>query len=124
VTVSLLDASNVAVTSVVANPDGTFNLTAVAGNYKVVAMASGFLGHQGSVSITAGNTIDFPSISLLAGDVDGNNVIDQLDALTIGMSYTASTPAAADLNNDGVIDFLDLELLAENYRMAGPSTWE
>jgi hypothetical protein len=124
VTVSLLDASNVAVTSVVANPDGTFNLTTVAGNYTVVAMASGFLGHQGSVSITAGNTIDFPSISLLAGDVDGNNVIDQLDALTIGMSYTASTPAAADLNNDGVIDFLDLELLAENYRMAGPSTWE
>ena len=38
------------------------------------------------------------------------------------MSYTSSTPEAADLNNDGVIDFLDLELLAENYRQTGPTT--
>jgi hypothetical protein len=76
------------------------------------------------VVITAGNTTVRLAINLLAGDIDGNNVIDQLDALTIGMSYTSSSPAAADLNNDGVIDFLDLELLAENYRKTGPSVWE
>jgi hypothetical protein len=75
------------------------------------------------VTITAGNTIILPPSHLLAGDVDGNNVIDQFDALTIGMSYKSSAPAAADLNNDGVIDFLDLELLAENYRKTGPSAW-
>ena len=68
--------------------------------------------------------IVLPATSLLAGDVDGNNVIDQFDALTIGMSYTSSLPAAADLNNGGTIDFLDLELLAENYHMTGPSTWD
>jgi len=49
-------------------------------------------------------------------------VIDQFDALTIGMSYNSSTPEAADLNNDAVINFLDLELLAENYRQTGPTT--
>lgn len=124
VTVSLLDANSVVVSSVVANPDGTFSLTALAGNYTVVATASGFLSHQGSAILTAGNTTSRPTISLLAGDIDGNNVIDQFDALTIGMGYTTSTPAAADLNNDGTIDFLDLELLAENYRKTGPSVWE
>lgn len=124
VTVSLFDANNVTIASVPVNPDGTFSLTALAGNYSVVATASGFLSHQGSVTMTAGNNIVLPTINLLAGDVDGNNVIDQFDALTIGMSYTTSSPAAADLNNDGVIDFLDLELLAENYRMTGPSIWE
>ena len=125
VTVSLFDANNVMVTSAPANIDGTFSLTALAGEYTVVATASGFLSHQGSVIITgSGNTTILPTINLLAGDVDGNNVIDQFDALTIGMSYTTSTPAAADLNNDGVIDFLDLELLAENYRMTGPLVWE
>ena len=124
VTVSLLDANNAEVSSIVANPDGTFSLTALAGNYTLHATASGFLPHQGSVTLTAGNTIEKTAIDLLAGDVDGNNVIDQFDALTIGMGYTSSTPASADLNNDGAIDFLDLELLAENYRMTGPSAWE
>jgi hypothetical protein len=65
-----------------------------------------------------------PTTSLLAGDVDSNNVIDQFDALTIGMSYNTATPAAADLNNDGTINVLDLELLAENYRETGPVVWQ
>jgi dockerin type I repeat protein len=65
-----------------------------------------------------------PTISLLAGDIDGNNVIDQFDAMTIGMSYNTAVPAAADLNNDGVINVLDLELLALNYRETGPVAWQ
>ena len=123
VTISMFDANNVVIASVVANPDGTFSLTALAGNYTVVAMSSGFLSHQGPAIITAGNTTGKPTISLLAGDIDGNNIIDQFDALTIGMSYNTVTPSAADLNNDGTINFLDLELLAENYRKTGPSAW-
>ena len=88
------------------------------------AAAEGYLKAQGSVTLTAGNTGTMPTISLLAGDIDGNNVIDQLDALTIGMNYNASSPAAADLNNDGVINVLDLELLARNYRATGPVVWQ
>ena len=121
VTVHLLDANEVEITSVIANPDGTFLMTPLPGDYILVATASGFLSYEGSVSITAGNPTIFPAASLLAGDVDGNNVIDQFDALTIGMSYTASAPEAADLNNDAVINFLDLELLAANYRQTGPT---
>jgi Dockerin type I domain len=65
-----------------------------------------------------------PDVTLLAGDIDGNNVIDQLDALTIGMNYNTATPAAADMNNDGNINVLDLELLAANYRDTGPIVWQ
>ena len=122
VTVHLLDANQIEITSLIANLDGTFTMTPLPGEYGLVATASGFLSYQGSATITAGNQTVFPAWSLLAGDVDSNNVIDQFDALTIGMSYTLSTPEAADLNNDGVIDFLDLELLAENYRQTGPTT--
>jgi hypothetical protein len=124
VTISLLDTNNVIITAVVANPDGTFNLTTLAGNYTLVATASGFLSRQGSVTITAGNSIALPVSRLMAGDVDGNNVIDRFDAMTLGMSYTYSTPASADLNNDGIINFLDLELLAGNYGKVGPLNWE
>jgi hypothetical protein len=124
VTVSLFDAGNALVTSVTANPDGTFSLAAPAGTFTVVAIASGFLSAQGSAVLTPGGTTTKPVITLLAGDIDGNQVIDQFDALTIGMSYNTATPASADLNNDGNINVLDLELLARNYRATGPVVWE
>jgi len=51
-------------------------------------------------------------------------VIDQFDALTIGMSYNSATPSEADLNNDGIINVLDLERLAGNYRKSAPQPWD
>jgi hypothetical protein len=125
VTISLYDLDNTLVTSVPANLDGTFNLIDMpSGTYNVLATASGFLNAQGSVSITGGNITTLPVVSLPAGDIDNNNVIDQFDALTVGMSYNTAVPAAADLNNDGIINVLDLELLARNYRKTGPVVWE
>lgn len=124
VTVSLFESGNTLVTSVTANPDGTFSLTAPAGSYTVTASAAGHLDAQGSAVLSPGNITTKPTISLLAGDIDDNNVIDQFDALTIGINYNAANPAAADLNNDGIINVLDLELLALNYRETGPTVWE
>jgi len=124
VAVGLYDGDGVLVTSVVANEDGTFSLTAPAGTYTIFAASSGFLGAQGSVTLVAGTTTTQPTITLLAGDIDNNNVIDQFDAITIGINYNASAPTSADLNNDGIINVLDLELLAQNYRETGPLTWE
>jgi len=124
VTVSLYSAGDVLVTSVTANSDGTFSLTAPAGTYTIAATASGFLSAEGSATILGGSTTTKPDITLLGGDIDGNDVIDQFDALTIGMNYNGTTPPSADLNNDGVINVLDLELLASNYRKTGPTVWE
>jgi len=125
VTINLYDEGDTLVASVSANVDGTFTFTVPPGTYKVVASASGFLSAQeDSVTITGGNTTTLPTIDLLAGDIDNNNVIDQLDALTLGMNYNTATPAAADLNNDGIINVLDLELLAQSYRDTGPTVWQ
>jgi hypothetical protein len=124
VTVGLYDATNSLVTSVTANVDGTFSLTAPAGTYTVRATSDGFLSTEGATTLTGGSTTTMPTISLSAGDIDNNGVIDQFDAMTIGMNYNGSTPAAADLNNDAVINVLDLELLASNYRDTGPTVWE
>ena len=124
VLVGLFDVNDVLVMTVNTNPDGTFSLTAPAGTYTVAAVADGYLSAQGSVILTPGAASTKPVISLLAGDIDGDDVIDQFDAMTIGMSYNMATPTAADLNNDGVINVLDLELLARNYRATGPTAWE
>jgi hypothetical protein len=89
----------------------------------VVAFANGYLSAQGIFSVDGGTTA-LPAITLPAGDIDGNNVIDNFDAMTIGMSYNTATPPNADLNNDGLINVLDLELLARNYRRVGPMLWQ
>ncbi len=123
VAVALYDGSNALVASANANNDGTFSLSAPAGTYTIRATASGYLSAEGPVTLTSGNNVTKPTVTLLAGDIDGDNVIDQFDAMTIGMSYNTSTPAAADLNNDNVINVLDLELLAQNYRETGPIVW-
>ncbi len=89
-----------------------------------MASAEGFLSAQGSVTAVNGSVISMPSVSLIAGDIDNNGVINQLDVLTIRMNYDTVIPAAADLNNDGVINVLDLGILAENYGKSGALLWK
>ncbi len=120
VTVTLTDSNGSIAGSVTANVDGSFSHAVPAGIYTAVASAPGHLRAQGSVTITNGNTTTLQLIKLPAGDIDGNDVIDQFDALTIGINYNGTTPDAADLNNDGTINVLELEILAPNYRRSGP----
>jgi hypothetical protein len=123
VTIRLYNLDSTLAATIPANPDGTFSLNFSAGSYTVVASAEGFLNAQGSVTLTNGTTTTKPTINLIPGDVDGNSVINQLDALTIGMNYNLTTPTAADLNNDGVINVLDLQLLAAHYGQSGALAW-
>ena len=124
VTISLYNADNSLATSITANADGTFSLSAPAGTYSLVATASGFLSAQASITLISGTTITKSVITLPAGDIDNNNLINQFDVLTIGMGYNTTSPSAADLNNDGIINVLDLELLAENYLKSGAMIWQ
>jgi len=124
VTVRLYDPDENFVAAVNANPDGTFRFDVAAGTYTIVATANGFLRIQGSITLAEGEVRAMPVITLLAGDIDDNNEIDQFDAMTIGFNYNTTEPPGADLNNDGIINVLDLELLAKNYRKTGPVVWE
>jgi len=124
VTISVFDANINLIASVPATANGSFAVTLSGGTYTVIASASGYLNTQGSFTVPGNFNLTLPTISLLAGDIDNNNVIDQYDAMTIGMSYNTNVPSAADLNNDGIINVLDLEVLAQNYRMTGPVLWQ
>lgn len=124
ITVSLLNADSSLAATTTTNSDGTFTLTAEPGSYLVIASAEGYLNSQGTVTLTTGVNTTLPSITLPAGDIDNNDVIDQYDALTLGMNYNVIATASADLNNDGLTNILDLELLADNYRKAGALAWQ
>ena len=124
VTIQLFDLSDNLIASAVTDSNGNFSFTAPGGDYVIVASAAGYLDARGSISLVGGVTRTMQTVTLPAGDIDGNDVIDQFDALTIGMNYNLSAPAIADLNNDGVINVLDAELLAENYRLSGSVAWQ
>lgn len=124
VTVRVYDTEDAFVASVNVNADGTFRFDLAAGTYTLVATANGFLRVQGTVTLADGETRAMPVIALLAGDIDDNGIIDQFDAMTVGMSYNTAEPPGADFNNDGIINVLDLEILARNYRKAGPVAWQ
>jgi hypothetical protein len=124
VTIRLYKPDNTIAAENKANPDGTFNFTFIEGTYTITASAEGYLSAQGSVTLANGSVVTKQTVSLIAGDIDGNGVVDQLDALTIRMNYNSATPTAADLNNDGVIDVLDLGILAENYGKSGVQPWQ
>jgi len=122
--VSLYDSAGEIVNTDLADETGYFNIQAPAGIYKITAETEGFLKAEGTVTVKEDETVTMSTISLLAGDINSDGVIDQLDALTIGMNYNLPVPAAADLNNDANIDVLDLERLAANYRAVGPTPWQ
>ncbi|MEP7133711.1 MAG: cytochrome c3 family protein [Chloroflexota bacterium] len=123
VTIRLYNPDNSIATTATANPDGSFNITVPGGTYTIAASADGFLGAQGSVTALNGSSVSKAAVSLIAGDIDNNGVVDEFDALTIRMNYGNTIPAAADLNNDGVINVLDLGILAENYGKSGVLLW-
>lgn len=58
---------------------------------------------------------DVGQIMLLAGDVNGDEVINILDIAAIAASFDTSN-RAVDVNADGVIDIFDIVLAAKNYQ--------
>ncbi len=129
VTVTLTNAEDTVIAT--ANPDvsGVFSISAPPGTYTLSAEASGYLKAENTaVVVVASEVTDMVAIALLAGDISGDaglpdGKVDQLDAMSIGMNYNLATPEIADLNADGIINVLDLELIADNYLATGPLPW-
>jgi hypothetical protein len=120
----VIACKQVTVNQAPAGSDGKFTIIDIpVGTYTVEAKAEGFLRAVGSATITSGGTAKMPIITLLAGDINGDDVINEWDAMSIGMNYNGTIPSAANLNCDAVINVLDLELLAKNYRKTGPTAW-
>jgi hypothetical protein len=99
--------------------NATFVLTDLTelGNYTVHVSAN-YLGENVSASVT------FELRSIL-GDVNGDGVVNQLDAAALADSFllTSSSPAwnpNADLNGDNVVNILDAIILANHFLQQYP----
>jgi glucose/arabinose dehydrogenase len=124
ITVAVLDLNGNVLVQVVTGADGAFSFTdAPVGNYRLRLTAPAHLSLTQDVAVTTpGQTLDLGTLTLRAGDVDGNNTVDLADAAFIGANFNVTAPpapAAADLNLDGVVNISDLVLVGSNFGLTG-----
>jgi hypothetical protein len=105
------------------NSDGEFEVQLNStGSFFLVFTAPGYLSLRVDGSVPAGQpVVDVGSMTMLAGEVTGDDRIDIFDLAFIGSRY-GSNNAQGDLNNDGVVDIFDLTVSASNYGQQGPIT--
>lgn len=90
------------------------------GIYTIEVIGDGYLQYRKTVTI-AGEDQMIPAVMLLGGDLNGDGVIDESDraellqANAYGKQVDGTTAAAMDLNADGMVDLLDLNILLRNY---------
>lgn len=102
---------------------GEFNFF---GGASLVAKQAGYLTAVAEIKASSNpnGPVNVGSITLLAGDVTGDNVINIFD-----LSYMAnrfkSDDTSADLNGDGVVNIFDMVLASGNWQKQGPLTgWQ
>jgi hypothetical protein len=114
-----------AVVELTTNADGGYQFTDVPpGSYTLVASADEHLNLVYTVTVTGdGATLNLGSGVLRAGDTDGNQAVDVVDAAAIGANFgnnVPPSPGSSDLNKDGLVNVSDLALVGSNYGLTGP----
>jgi hypothetical protein len=98
-------------------PNGDFTLADLdLGAYSLTASSPGFLSVTCTGAALNGEATPVTGVTLLAGDLNNDGVIDVADAAQIGLAVDGNNSGAeADLNLDGAANVLDLILLATNF---------
>jgi hypothetical protein len=85
------------------------------GNYNIKAYATPITDDTD----TNDNTCqDGPVLVTIAGDVNGDRIVNAFDLYLLGRSYGATPPnwnPNADINNDQIINKPDLQIISQNY---------
>ena len=122
ITVQLLQDTSV-IAEATTDASGTYQFTELpAGSYVVQASAARHLPSLRPAQLDAPEqTVDLGAVTLLAGDVDSNTLIDIVDASLVGANFglEAALFPDADLNVDGIINIADLVLVGGNFGLNG-----
>jgi hypothetical protein len=109
--------------------DGVYLVTGVpAGTQTIVVRRQSYLRTWRLVSVAAGQTTGVPDVTLLGGDVNGDDLIGQYDAMSIGVAWntTPGSPdwsASADITGDGAVNLLDIVAVQYNWGRQAPGPW-
>jgi hypothetical protein len=98
--------------------DGSFRIEGVAaGAQRVDAAMAGYLRSQlPGLLVYEGQVTLAPTLQLLAGDINGDGVVNLFDLVAVSSRYGMQGPAyAEDINGDHEVNLFDLVLVSANY---------
>jgi hypothetical protein len=115
---------------VLASPDGPYTASDESGSFDFSYEGSvtlqvhhpGYLDALAPIQAHLDGFLDMGEITLVGGDVNGDNQINILDLSFIGAQFGTDN-AKADLNGDSTVDILDLTMVGANFGKSGPITW-
>lgn len=114
---TLTDGSQTDSVSVPLGANGEYALTTLlTGNLQIRAYVPGWLGKRQTLTLTGSATADW---SLINGDANRDNQIDDADLLIVLFSFGQSGANPADLNGDGTVDDADLLIVLFNFGTIG-----
>jgi hypothetical protein len=114
---------------VTTNSDGTYSIvnSVPRGQHVIKAEKPGYLGATGYVEIGEESaTQTMPPVTLLAGDLNADDVINLFDLVLIGtlLGNQDTESLRSDLNADGAVNLFDLVLVGNNLDKSGPVAFE
>jgi hypothetical protein len=96
----------------------SFTLTNLAvGNYDFRIKVPEYLSKKIS-NIALTNSVQLNFSSLLAGDLNNDNIVNSLDFAILSGKWLTADPTA-DINKDGIVNSLDFSLLSANWLVQG-----
>jgi Leucine-rich repeat (LRR) protein len=118
-TVALYDSTSKLITSTTTIADGTYTLNASAGTeYTLVVTKPGYLSYTiKNLTLTEGASIETIDIRQLAGDVNGDGIVNAVD-LTYLLSEFNRVPVIhehADIDGNGIVNAADLTYLLAGF---------
>jgi len=119
---STVDIVNGTDASTVTSSSGYYLFTNVMnGTYAVSIAHDMYLDAEGTCTASGSGTTTWPAITLLAGDLNDDNVVNILD-LSFCAAHFNTVYADTDVNGDGFVDIYDIVLIGKNFGETGPTT--
>jgi hypothetical protein len=117
-----VEVSGPIIADVLTNMDGRYEiLNARAGRYQFLFEHDLYLAAR-LVNCDTGAGVQFnpPPITLVAGDLNSDQIINIMDLTRCAAVFGSADPGA-DINADGIVNLLDLVLIGINFGRVGPT---